>query len=61
MVKKLILTQKEINKLIKQYNNGTSLRKLESTFKHSRRILSNILKSFDIKIRDNTINSRKFN
>lgn len=61
MAKKIIFTQEQLNELLSKYNSGISLRQLEKEFKCSRKTLSNILKENNVTIKDNTINSRKYN
>lgn len=61
MAKKIILEQKELDKLIELYNSGTSIRKMVNITGYSRGFLSKILKVNEIDIRDNTLNSRKYN
>lgn len=61
MAKKVIFSQERLKELISKYNNGISLRKLELDFKVSRRTLSNMLKENNVLIKDNTVNSRKYN
>lgn len=61
MAKKIVFTQEQLNELLSKYNNGISLRQLENEFECSRRTLSKILKENNITIKDNSINSRKYN
>lgn len=60
MAKKLILKDEELNRIITLYNNGVSLRELENITGYSRKTLSKILKEHNVVIKDNTINSRKY-
>lgn len=61
MAKKIIPTEKELENIINLYNKGTSLRQLEDILGYSRKTLSKILKENDVAIKDNKINSRKYN
>ena len=61
MAKKLILTKEELENIITLYNEGTSLRKLENIVGYSRKTLSKILKENNVVIKDNRVNSRKYN
>ena len=61
MAKKLKLNDKELNNIITLYNNGISLRELEKIVGYSRKTLSKILKENNVIIKDNKINSRKYN
>ena len=60
MAKKNIFTEDEIQEIISKYNNGKSLRQLATEYKYGRNTLSKIVKENEIKIRSNTINSRKY-
>lgn len=61
MAKKIILDQKELDKLINLYKSGTSLREMVKITGYSRGFLSKTLKANEVDIRDNTLNSRKYN
>lgn len=61
MAKKIILDQKELDKLINLYKSGTSLREMVKITGYSRGFLSKTLKANEVNIRDNTLNSRKYN
>ena len=61
MAKKKILEEKELDKLINLYKSGTSLREIATITGYSRNFLSKTLKNNKIDIRDNTLNSRKYN
>lgn len=61
MTKKKILEQKELDKLINLYKSGTSLREIATITGYSRSFLSKTLKNNKVNIRDNTLNSRKYN
>lgn len=61
MAKKIVLQQKELNKLIDLYKSGNSLREMVKITGYSRGFLAKTLKANNINIRDNTLNSRKYN
>lgn len=61
MPAKLVLSDTELNKIITDYESGESLRFMAKKYKRSRNTLAKILKEKDVQIRDNTINSRKYN
>lgn len=60
MAKKIILSEKELNKLIESYNSGISIRELAKKTGYSRNFLSKTLKNNNVVIKDNTLNSRKY-
>lgn len=61
MAKKIILEKEELDKLINLYKSGTSLREMVTITGYSRGFLSKTLKANNVSIRDNTLNSRKYN
>lgn len=60
MPKKLILSDEELAKVINLYQSGVSIREISKIVNHDRRALAKILKENNILIRDNSINSRKY-
>lgn len=60
MAAKLIFSEEEKQTIISLYQAGTSLRQLEKELGHTRKTLSKLLKEENVTIKDNTINSRRY-
>lgn len=60
MAKKLVLSQEKLDKAIKMYEEGNSLRKISETLGHSRGPITRILKENGVEMRTTKETSRKY-